>query len=663
MNQSNQRAGGRRPASRGGSSSRPAKKKQPAAEPLHPISTPPDIEEFRTWDLEPEIQDAIAEMGIVKPTPIQALAIPPGLKRKDVIAQAETGTGKTLAFGVPMMSLIDPSRVSVLGLVLCPTRELAEQVAEVLRALGKPRNLSVALIVGGEPAAPQVKALKEGSQVVVGTPGRVLDLYQQGFLSFPWTEFVVLDEADEMLEIGFIDDVKKILSYTPDERSTLLFSATFPPDLLRLAREYTNDPAEIATASGIATVDTIVQDRFVVDERERPLALIRMIEQSPKESCFLVFCERRTDVERLMRRLEREHFSVKALHGGYDQPSRFRVMSAFRTGEVKCLVATDVASRGLDVKHVTNVVNYGPPRAITQYTHRIGRTGRAGRKGHATTILCPADMRKWAFVEREATCDIPEVEAPGRYARRQPARNDRAPRGDRPQHGDREERPRRQRDDSRGGREERPRTDRDESRGSRETQEERPRRDRDESRGSRKTQEERPRRSRDESSGSRETQEERPRRSRDESSGSREKQEERPRRSRDESSGSRETREERPRRNRDENRRSNEDRAPRGEREERPRRERDESRSSSGDRTERPARSERPERAKRPERSQPAADPAGGFGASVFEAAAASKAKPERKPAPEPAPSRREQKRQEPTPPPADGAGGFGAGI
>jgi len=231
MSESNRRGG-----PRGRSGSRPAKKKRPAVEPLHPTSTPPDIEAFRNWDLPTDIQDAIAEMGIVKPTPIQALAIPPGLKRKDIIAQAETGTGKTLAFGVPMMSLLDADRVSVLGLVLCPTRELAEQVAEVLRALGKPRDLNVALIVGGEPAAPQVRALKEGSQVVVGTPGRVLDLYQQGFLSFPWTEFVILDEADEMLEIGFIDDVKKILRYTPDERQTMLFSATFPDALLRLAR-------------------------------------------------------------------------------------------------------------------------------------------------------------------------------------------------------------------------------------------------------------------------------------------------------------------------------------------------------------------------------------------------------------------------------------------
>jgi ATP-dependent RNA helicase DeaD len=218
-----------------------------------------------------------------------------------------------------MMAKIDPSRASVLGLVLCPTRELAEQVCAVLQALGKPRGIRVALIVGGEPLGPQVKALQSGAQVVVGTPGRVLDLYGQRFLSFPWTEYAVLDEADRMLEIGFIDDVKMILSYTPDERQTLLFSATFPPELLKLAREYTKNPVEVATASGVSTVDTITQSWIPVDDDERPLALIRLIEQSGPEDIFLVFCDRREDVDRLMRRLERMPFSIKALHGGYDQ--------------------------------------------------------------------------------------------------------------------------------------------------------------------------------------------------------------------------------------------------------------------------------------------------------------------------------------------------------
>ncbi len=437
MNQKGNRSGARRRGSKFGGQERrgrggprgPRKPAGPPVEPLHPTENPPDVEHFDEFELNDTVQQAIAEMGIVKPTPIQALAIEPVLKGRDVIAKAETGTGKTLAFGAPMISKIDADRVTVLGLCLCPTRELAEQVADVLEKLGEPRDIKVALIVGGEPAGPQVAALHAGAQVVVGTPGRVIDLYEQKFLSFPWTEFVVLDEADEMLEIGFIDDVKKILNFTPEERQTLLFSATFPDTLLRLARDYTRDPAEIATASGVKTVDNITQQYVALDDSERPLALIRMIERSEPEDVFLVFCERRTDVERLMRRLERLSFSIKALHGGYDQAARFRVMGAFRTGEVKVLVATDVASRGLDVKHVTRVVNYSVPRSITDYTHRIGRTGRAGREGHAVTLVTHEHMHRWKMLLREASWEIEHVEAPGsRFENSRRARPERQPR-------------------------------------------------------------------------------------------------------------------------------------------------------------------------------------------------------------------------------------------
>ncbi len=430
-------------------------------EPLHPTDVPPDIHSFREWALGDAVQDAIAAMQITVPSPIQKLAIGPVLEGRDVIAKAETGTGKTLAFGAPMMAKIDPARASVLGLVLCPTRELAEQVAKVLAKLGEPRNIKVALIVGGEPLGPQVAALKAGSQVVVGTPGRVLDLYNQKFLSFPWTEFAVLDEADVMLEIGFIDDVKMILSFTPDERQTLLFSATFPPELLKLARAYTKNPAEVATAAGVATVDTIEQSWMKVDDEDRPLALMRLIEQSESSDVFLVFCDRRTDVDRLMRRLERMPFSVKALHGGYDQEARFRVMSAFRTSEVKALVATDVASRGLDVAHVTHVINFGSPRDITAYTHRIGRTGRAGRQGRAMTFVTRPGMVRWKRILEDANWDIAEVEPPGpsRGPSRGPRRDE--PRARPPIRSDREATPeaRPARDEREAAREPRPARD------------------------------------------------------------------------------------------------------------------------------------------------------------------------------------------------------------
>ena len=409
--------GGRGGGGRGGGGRKPGRSKPsgPPAKPLEPTEDVPDIENFRHWKLRDEVLAALDEDNIVKPTPVQAISIGHVLAGKDVIARAQTGTGKTLAFAAPMLTRLDPSRSSVLALVLSPTRELAEQIAKVFTAIGEKIGLKVALIVGGEPAQPQVAALQAGAQVVVGTPGRVLDLYGQKFLSFPWTEIVVLDEADEMLEIGFIDDIREILSKTPDERQTLLFSATFPPPLLKLARDYTRDPVEVATVSGHATAETVSQSWFKIDsEDERPMALLRLLEQSKEDDVFLIFCDRRVEVERLFRKLERSSFPIKALHGGYEQDARFRVMDAFRAKTVKALIATDVASRGLDVKHVTHVINCGAPRDITSYTHRIGRTGRAGREGAAISIIAPPNMRNWSPILKQATWEIALVDAPER---------------------------------------------------------------------------------------------------------------------------------------------------------------------------------------------------------------------------------------------------------
>ena len=302
-----------------------------------------------------------------------------GLRRAGLGQEAED---------VPLIDRVDR------GIKICVPREHqpdgpGRQLLRVLKELGAASGVKTTLIVGGEQMGPQVRALQAGAQVVVGTPGRVLDLLNQRFLQFPWTEFAILDEADKMLEIGFIDDVKKILDACNEYRQTLLFSATFPTPLLELARGYTTDPVEIATASGVSTVDNISQYFLRCGEEDRARELGHLIEDSAKDDVFLVFCERRTDVDQLIRKLERRRFSVKALHGGYDQAARFRVMGAFRTGEVKCLVATDVASRGLDVKHVTHVVNLGVPRDVSDYTHRIGRTGRAGAAG------APRHRRRW----------------------------------------------------------------------------------------------------------------------------------------------------------------------------------------------------------------------------------------------------------------------------
>ncbi len=411
------RSGRGRRKSGSGSPSSQAAKAGPRAEPLKPTTEAPNIETFREWPLAEEVQRAIEGMGITKPTPVQKLAIGPVLEGRDVIAKAETGTGKTLAFGAPMMSKIESGRATVLGLVLCPTRELAQQVCGVLEKLGATRGVKTALVVGGEPMPPQINALKAGAQVVVGTPGRVIDLYGQRFLSFPWTEFVVLDEADEMLEIGFIDDVRKILSYTPEERQTLLFSATYPAEVLKLARESTRNPVELATAAGIATVKNIDQSWIAARREDRALLLTRIIEQSASDDVFLVFCDRRTEVDQLFRQLGRLPFSIKSLHGGYDQAARFRVMSAFRTGEVKALIATDVAARGLDVHQVTHVVNFAVPRDASTYTHRIGRTGRAGRDGTAITIVGPEHVGRWHEILRDTKWEIREDQAPERSGR------------------------------------------------------------------------------------------------------------------------------------------------------------------------------------------------------------------------------------------------------
>ncbi|MHC4262365.1 MAG: DEAD/DEAH box helicase [Planctomycetota bacterium] len=628
------RRDGRGRSSRGGSGSRnggsrkQSGPKGPPPEELKPIHDPPPIESFDEWPLDPKVLRAIAGMGITTPTPVQKLSIGPVLEGRDVIAKAETGTGKTLAFGAPMVSKLDSDRSSILGLVLCPTRELAQQVEQVLKALGLPKGLKTALLVGGDPIPPQVKALQEGAQLVVATPGRVLDLVGQRFLSFPWTEFAVLDEADEMLEIGFLDDVNKILGLLPEERQTLLFSATFPPALLQLARSHTNNPVELATAKGVATVDRITQHVCKVGDEDKPHVLKRLLQDSRDDDLFLVFCDRRTDVDRVFRFLERARgVRVKALHGGFDQASRFRVMSAFRSGEVDALIATDVASRGLDVSGVTHVVNYSPPRDISDYTHRIGRTGRAGATGHALTFVGGPDNRKWRELVGRMTWDVPEIDehrlkralftdAPAETEdataeEERPRRRSRERDDDRPR--------RRERDDDARGSRRRGRSDDEESDGRR-------RRDRDDSDR---------RRDRDDSD-SRGRSDDRPRRRRDSSEEARD------------GEGRRRTRDagdERPRRRT----RETED--------DRPRR-----RSASGraEGNSRPSRRERGDRAPASE-APSATDTGSSFGAGLEPER--SERSPRRRPAPErtvkhePEPARDEPREE------ASEGGAFGAGL
>ena len=591
------RSGGGRGRGRAEASNKTAKA-DPNITPLRPVEEPPNVEAFTEWELGTVVQEAIAAMEITKPTPIQALAIGPVLEGRDVIAKAETGTGKTLAFGAPMMAKIDPSRRTVLGLVLSPTRELAEQVHNVLQELGIAAGIKTALVVGGEPLAPQVRALQNGAQVVVGTPGRVMDLMGQGFLTFPWTEFVVLDEADKMLEIGFLEDIEKILAQVNEDRQTLLFSATFPPSLLKLARGQTKTPVEIATATGIATVTTIRQCCIETNEDDRANLLQKIVRGSNPEDAFLVFCDRRTDVDRLMRRMERERYGVRALHGGYDQAARFRVMTAFRAKEVKVLLATDVASRGLDVKHISHVINFAAPRDHADYTHRIGRTGRAGRMGTAITFVTPPTRRYWSELLSITKFDVELLKGPRDLfdpkSKRAPqdaeksdsneARDDRpskprertSPREERSS----EDRPRRRRERNDAPREEsssedRPRRRRERSDAPREerSSEDRPRRQRERNDAPReeRSSEDRPRRQRERNDAPREERasEDRPRRRPERDDGPRERQ---PRREqRDSEAPRREKRERKPREQAPSSSRAAED-APRAKREDSPQR-------------------------------------------------------------------------------------------
>ncbi|MEZ5988035.1 MAG: DEAD/DEAH box helicase [Planctomycetota bacterium] len=366
-------------------------------------------------DLGDDILDAIDDLGFTTPTEIQALAIPQICAGRDVVGRAQTGSGKTLAFGAPMLDRIDEARVSVLALVLCPTRELARQVFDVFVDLTTYKELRLALVVGGESMKAQIQSLQKGCQVLVGTPGRVLDLVRQKWLSLAWVEFVVLDEADEMLEIGFLDDVTAILDATPRERQTLLFSATFPPPIMAIAENQMREPLTIGVKGRDEAAGTILQRYLEVDERDKVRALERILDSNP-DHCYLVFCDSRNEVDDLYRRLRSKSYGISPLHGGYDQTVRTRIMKRFREGEYRALIATDVAARGIDVSHVTHVINFSLPRSLERYLHRIGRTGRAGAKGEAITFVTRRDQRDFQAMARRGKLDLRGVELPHHQA-------------------------------------------------------------------------------------------------------------------------------------------------------------------------------------------------------------------------------------------------------
>jgi len=358
---------------------------------------------FAALGLRPELLATLAALGYEEPTPIQREAIPVMLAGQDVLGQAATGTGKTGAFALPLLQLLEPGRQTrPIGLVLVPTRELAVQVSEAMHTYGRGLGAAVVPIYGGQPIGRQLHALRAGVDVVVATPGRALDHIARGTLVLEHVRVVVLDEADEMLDMGFAEDIDAILDATPPERQTVLFSATMPPRIDAIAGRHLRTPRRIQIGRAPLRADEaplVRQQAYVVHRSHKPAALGRILDiEAP--AAAIVFCRTRTEVDQLTETMNGRGYRAEALHGGMDQEQRDRVMGRLRSGSVELLVATDVAARGLDVEQLTHVVNYDVPSAPEAYVHRIGRVGRAGREGTAITLAEPREQRLLDGIER-----------------------------------------------------------------------------------------------------------------------------------------------------------------------------------------------------------------------------------------------------------------------
>ncbi len=362
---------------------------------------------------------ALRDVGYEAPSPIQEQAIPPLLEGRDVVGQAQTGTGKTAAFGLPIVEYLDPEEREVQALVLTPTRELCIQVTQALRTYGSHSGADVVAVFGGAPIRSQQAQLRAGGHVVVGTVGRVLDLISRHSLVLHNCRFVVLDEADEMLDLGFLEDVERILSMTPSGRQTALFSATMPPPIRRLADGYLYDPVTVRVKADTLTIDTVAQFQLPVESRDKAEKLAEVLSAEAgtgtaggrgsdrgTDHQALVFVRTKIRCDQLFRILRDRGLNVRALHGDMSQGSRDGVMLAFKGGRVPILVATDVAARGLDISTVTHVINYDVPTSPDTYVHRIGRTGRVGRSGRAITFVEPRQKREMEAIERHIGTSI-----------------------------------------------------------------------------------------------------------------------------------------------------------------------------------------------------------------------------------------------------------------
>jgi len=366
---------------------------------------------FSALGLNREILLALDELGYSEPTPIQEQAIPELLAGHDVIGQAQTGTGKTAAFGLPLLQYLDPGSDDTQAIVLTPTRELCIQVTQALRAYAEHLGIEIVAVFGGAPISTQQSRLRRGAQVVVATVGRMMDLLSRRSLVLTSARYVVLDEADEMLDLGFIEEVEKILRLCPSGRQTALFSATMPAPIARLAEQYMYDPVTIKITPKKLTVDAIEQAYVEVEARNKTGRLIDVLRAEEPEQA-IIFCRTKIGAARLDRELRDRGMRVKALHGDMSQGQRDGVMIQFKDHKLPLLVATDVAARGLDIEHVTHVINYDLPNNTEIYVHRIGRTGRVGRTGRAITFVTAKQREEIDRIEREAKTAIGEWEPP-----------------------------------------------------------------------------------------------------------------------------------------------------------------------------------------------------------------------------------------------------------
>ncbi|HEU6441213.1 MAG TPA: DEAD/DEAH box helicase [Microvirga sp.] len=371
---------------------------------------------FAELGLSDKVQQAVAAAGYTEPTPIQAQAIPHVLARKDVLGIAQTGTGKTAAFTLPMLTMLEHGRARARmprTLILEPTRELAAQVQETFDRYGANHKLSVALLIGGVSFGDQDAKITRGVDVLIATPGRLLDHFERGKLLLTGVELLVIDEADRMLDMGFIPDIERIVKLVPFTRQTLFFSATMPPEIQRLADAFLHNPVKVEVARAASTAATITQ-RLVATGRqdwEKRETLRGLIRNATELQNAVVFCNRKRDVAVLHRSLQKHGFSAVALHGDMDQHARMAALDSFRSGEMPILVASDVAARGLDIPTVSHVFNYDVPHHAEDYVHRIGRTGRAGRAGQAFTLVSPGDEKSLAAIEKLINTSI-EWEGP-----------------------------------------------------------------------------------------------------------------------------------------------------------------------------------------------------------------------------------------------------------